>query len=207
MRVLLAAILAVVTLAALPGTASAQTSLSGFGALPIDHLSSSLGDSSVPVDFGGGVSFEVVRGVQVFGEFGRIGNVMPAFVETGLAFSRIDVTASAFYGEGGVRLLAGSRSAVRPYVEGTAGVAHLRFGAGGLGSTTDALIRAALNLVDTRDPLFGAGGGVLMQAGPLQVDLGYRYKKIVANSVLANIIGVGQDMQSHQVRFGAGVRF
>jgi hypothetical protein len=207
MRVQIAAILAVVTLAALPRTASAQTSLSGFGALPIDHLSSSFGNSSVPLDFGGGVSFEVVRGVQVFGEFGRIGNVMPAFVETGLAFSRIDVTASAFYGEGGVRFLAGSRSAVRPYFEGTAGVAHLRFGAGGLGSTTDALIRAALNLVDTRDPIFGAGGGVLMQAGPLQVDMGYRYKKIVANSVLANIIGIGQDMQSHQVRFGAGVRF
>jgi opacity protein-like surface antigen len=92
-------------------------------------------------------------------------------------------------------------------VEGTAGVAHLRFGARGLGSTSDALIRAALDLVDTRDPIFGAGGGVLVQAGPLQVDLGYRYKKIVTNSVLSNIIGAGQDMQSHQVRVGAGVRF
>jgi hypothetical protein len=126
-------------------------------------------------------------------------------VETGSAFSRIDATASAFDGEGGVRLLAGSRSAVRPYVEGTAGVAHLRFGARGLGSTTHAVIRAALNLVDRRDPIFGAGGGLLIQAGTLQVDLGYRYKKIVTNSVLSNIIGVGQDMQSHQV--GAGVRF
>jgi hypothetical protein len=206
MRVRIAAVLAVVSLATLPSAATAQTSLSGFGALPVDHLSS-LGDSGVPLDFGGGVSFEVVHGVQVFGEFGRLGSVMPTFVETGLAFTRLDVTASAFYGEGGVRLLAGSRSAVRPYVEGTAGVAHLRFGARGLGSTTDALIRAALNLVDTRDPIFGAGGGVLMQAGPLQVDVGYRYKKIVANSVLSNVIGVGQDMQSHQVRLGAGVRF
>ena len=206
MRMQIAAVLAVVSLAAIPGAASAQTSLSGFGALPVDHLSS-LGDSGVPLDFGGAVSFEPVAGVQVFGEFGRLGNIMPAFIETGLAFTRIDVTASAFYGEGGVRLLAGSRSAVRPYVEGTAGVAHLRFGARGLGSTSDALIRAALNLVDTRDPIFGAGGGVLMQAGPLQVDLGYRYKKIATNSVLSNIIGAGQDMQSHQVRFGAGVRF
>ena len=68
-------------------------------------------------------------------------------------------------------------------------------------------MRTALNLVDTRDPMFGAGGGVLMQAGPLQVDLGYRYKKIVANSTLSAVIGVGQDLQSHQVRFGAGVRF
>jgi hypothetical protein len=206
MRVHIAAVLAAASLAMLPMPASAQTALSGFGALPVDHLSS-LRDSGVPVDFGGGVSFEVVRGVQMFGELGRIGDVMPAFVETGLAFSRFDVNASAFYGEGGVRLLAGSRSAVRPYVEGTAGVAHLRFGTRGFGSTTDAIIRAALNLVDTRDPIVGAGGGVLMQAGPLQVDVGYRYKKIVTNSVLSNIIGVGQDMQSHQLRFGAGVRF
>jgi opacity protein-like surface antigen len=195
-----------VSLALLPSAASAQTTLNGFGALPIDHLSS-LGDSGIPVDFGGGVSFEVVPGVQVFGEFGRLGNVMPGIIETGLAFTRLDVTASAFYGEGGVRLLAASRSPVSPYVEGTAGVAHLRFGARGLGSTTDAIVRSALNLVDTRDPMFGAGGGVLMRAGPLQVDLGYRYKKIAANSVLSNIIGVGRDLQSHQVRFGAGVRF
>lgn len=206
MRELLAAALAAVCVVMAPAPASAQTSLSGFGALPVDHLSS-LGDSGVPVDFGGGVSFELAPGLQVFGEFGRLGNLMPAFVETGLAFTRLDVTASAFYGEGGVRLLAGSRSAVRPYVEGTAGVAHLRFGARGLGSATDAIVRAALNLVDTRDPIFGAGGGVLVQAGPLQVDLGYRYKKIATNSVLSNIIGAGQDMQSHQVRFGAGVRF
>jgi opacity protein-like surface antigen len=206
MRVRIAAVLAVMSLATLPSSASAQTSLSGFGALPVDHLSM-LGDSGMPVDFGGGVSFEAVPGVQVFGEFGRLGNLMPNFIETGLAFTRIDLTASAFYGEGGVRLLAGSRSAVRPYVEGTAGVAHLRFGARGLNLATAALMRTALNLVDTRDPIFGAGGGVLMQAGPLQVDLGYRYKKIVTNSTLSDVIGVGQDMQSHQVRFGAGVRF
>lgn len=208
MRVRIAAVWAVVSMAALPGVGAAQTSLSGFGALPIDHLSSSLRDSSVPVDFGGGVSFEAVPGVQLFGEFGRLGNVMPTLLDTGLAFTRLGVTASAFYGEGGVRLLAGSRSAVSPYVEGTAGVAHLRFGARGVGSTTTAaILRAALNLVDTRDPMFGAGGGVLMRAGPLQIDLGYRYKKIMTNSVLSNVIGLGQDLQSHQVRFGAGVRF
>jgi hypothetical protein len=206
MNMRIAAAVAVVCVVIVPARVSAQTSLNGFGALPIDHLSS-LGDSSVPFDFGGGVSFEVVPGVQLFGEFGRLGNVMPKLVETGLAFTRIDVTASAFYGEGGVRLLAASRSAVSPYVEGTAGVAHMRFGARGLGSTTDALIRAALNLVDTRDPIFGAGGGVLMRAGPLQVDLGYRYKRIAANSALSSILSIGQELQSHQVRFGAGVRF
>ena len=206
MRSVIGAALAVVSLAVAPAGASAQTSLGGFGAVTVDHITS-FGDSGIPIDFGGGVSVEVVPGIQLFGEFGRLGNVMPRLVETGLAFTRLDVTASAFYGEGGVRLLAGSRSAVSPYVEGTAGVAHLRFGARGLGSTTDAIVRAALGLVDTREPMFGAGGGILMRAGPLQVDLGYRYKKIAANSVLSNIIGVGQDLQLHQVRFGVGARF
>jgi len=209
MRYLVAAALAVVSVVIAPTPSLAQTSLSGFGALPIDHLSS-LGDSGVPVDFGGGVSFEIAPGLQVLGEFGRLGNVMPKMLETGLAFTRLDVTASAFYGEGGVRFLAAPRSAVSPYVEGTAGVAHMRFGVRGIGSTTDAIVRAALNslnLVDTRDPMFGAGGGVLMKAGPLQVDLGYRYKRIVANSALSSIIGIGQDLQSHQVRFGVGARF
>jgi len=206
MRYLVAAAMAVMSVVVAPTRSFAQTSLTGFGALPIDHLSS-LGDSGVPFDFGGGVSFEIAPGVQVLGEFGRLGNVMPKLLETGLAFTRLDLRTSAFYGEGGVRLLAAPRSAVSPYVEGTAGVAHLRFSARGLGSTTDALIRAALNLVDTRDPMFGAGGGILMRAGPLQVDVGYRYKKIVANSALSSVLGLGQDLQSHQVRFGAGVRF
>ena len=206
MRLLTAAALAVASVAIVPASSQAQTSLDGFGAVRMDHLAS-LGDSDFPVDFGGRVSFDVVPAVQVFGEFGRLGSVIPPLVETGLAFSPIDVTASAFYGEGGVRLLAAPNSAVTPYVEGTAGVAHMRFGARGFGSTTDAIIRAALNLVDTRDPLFGVGGGVLLQGGPLHIDLGYRYKRIMANSALGSLLGVGQELQSHQIRFGAGVRF
>jgi hypothetical protein len=206
MRLIIAATLAVASVVMVPGRSSAQTSIDGFGGVQLDHLSS-LGDSGFPVDFGGRVSFDAVPAVQVFGEFGRIGNVMPPLVDIGLAFTRLDVTASAFYGEGGVRLLAMPSGAVSPYVEGTAGVAHLRLGARGLGSTTDAIIRAALNLVDTRDPLFGVGGGLLMRAGPMNIDLGYRYKRIFANSALSSVLSIGQQMQSHQVRFGAGVRF
>jgi hypothetical protein len=206
MRLLVAAALAVVSVVIAPSPASAQVSIDGFGGVQMDHVAS-LGDSGFPVDFGGRVSFDVVPAVQVFGEFGRIGNVMPSLLETGLAFTRLDVTASAFYGEGGVRLLAAPRSAVSPYVEGTAGVAHLRLGARGLGSTSDAVIRAALNLVDTRDPLFGVGGGILKRAAPLNVDLGYRFKRIVSNSTLSSVLSVGQELQSHQIRFGVGVRF
>lgn len=206
MRYLITALLAVVSVLVVPDRSSAQTSLDGFGAVRLDHLGS-LGDSGFPVDFGGRVSFDVAPAVQIFGEFGRVGNVMPSFVETGLAFTSIDLRASAFYGEGGVRLLAAPHAALTPYVEGTAGVAHLRLGAKGFGSTTDALIRTALNLVDTRDPIFGAGGGVLMRAGALNVDFGYRYKRIVANSTLSSLLSIGQNLQTHQIRFGVGVRF
>lgn len=206
MRVLIGAAVAAMVVAMAPARASAQTTIDGFGALPVGHLSS-IGDSNFPVDFGGRVSFDLIPAVQVVGEFGRLGNIMPPFIDTGLAFTRIDLNMSAFYGEGGVRLLAAPRSGVSPYAEATAGVAHLRFGASGLGSTTDALVRAALNLVDTRDPIFGAGGGVLLRGGPLHIDIGYRYKRIVPNSMLGSVIGLGQELQTHQVRFGAGVRF
>ena len=207
MRLLTAAVVAVVSAVMVPSQASAQTSIDGFGSVRMDHLAS-LADSGFPVDFGGRVSFDVVPAVQVFGEFGRIGNVLPPLAETGLAFTRLGVTASAFYGEGGVRLVAAPHSAVTPYVEGTAGVANLSFGATGLGSASDALIRAALNLVDTRDPLFGVGGGILLQGGPLRFDLGYRYKYIQANSALSSILSMGgEKMESHQIRFGVGLRF
>jgi len=206
MRVLIASAVAAACVFIVPAGASAQTSLDGFGAVGVDHLSS-FGESSFPVDFGGRVSFDVLPAVQVLGEFGRIGNVLPGIVGLPLSFSPVNLKVSAFYGEGGVRLLAAPRSPVTPYVEGTAGVAHLRVGATGLGSTTDALVRAALNLVDTRDPLVGVGGGILVQGGPLRLDLGYRYKRIMANSMLSSVIGLGQDLETHQVRFGVGVRF
>lgn len=206
MRYSIAAAVAVLGILISPARSSAQTSLDAFGALPVDHIAS-LGDAGIPIDFGGRVSLGAGSAVQVFGEFGRLGNIMPPLVETGLAFTRLDLTASAFYGEGGVRLLAAPHSAVTPYVEGTAGVAHLRFSTTRFGSTTDAIIRAALNLVDTRDPLVGVGGGILMQGGPLQFDVGYRYKRILTNSTVSSLLGAGQELQSHQIRFGAGVRF
>jgi hypothetical protein len=204
MRFAFAALVAVLSF--VPARSYAQTSLDGFGALPMNQLSA-LGDSGVPFDFGGRVGFEVVPGVQLMGEFGRLGNVMPDIIDAGLAFTNLDLRLSAFYGEGGVRLLASPRSAVSPYVEGSAGVAHLRLGFGGVNGTAAAIARAALNFVDTRDPMVGAGGGILFHGGPLQLDLGYRYKRILADSALTSFLSVGQQLDAHQVRFGVGVRF
>jgi hypothetical protein len=202
----IAVAVAIAAFLVLPRASEAQTSLDGFGALPLNQLTS-LGDSGSPVDFGGRVSFEFVPGVQAIGEFGRLGNVLPEVVALPLSFAPVDLRVSAFYGEGGVRLLAAPRSAVSPYVEGTAGVAHLRFGINGLGSRADVLTRAALNLIDTREPMLGAGGGLLIQGGPVHLDLGYRYKRILSDSLVNSILSVGQELQTHQVRFGVGVRF
>ena len=205
MRFAFAVLVAVLSLAT-PARSDAQTSLDGFGALPINQLSS-LGDSGVPFDFGGRVGFEVVPGVQLMGEFGRLGNVLPELVNVGLAFTRVDLRASAFYGEGGVRLLAAPHSAVSPYVEGSAGVAHLRFGINGINGTAAAIARAALNLVDTSDPMVGTGAGIVFHGGPLQLDLGYRYKRILPGSAVSSFISAGQKLDAHQVRFGVGLRF
>ena len=205
MRFACAVAVAVLSLAA-PVRTYAQTSLDAFGALPTDQLSS-FGDSGVPFDFGGRVGFEVLPGVHVMREFGRLSNVMPDLIATGLGFTGNNLKASAFYGEGGVRLLASPRSAVSPYVEGSAGVAHLQFGVNGLGSATDAIVRAALSFVDTSDPIVGGGGGVLLHGGPLQIDLGYRYKRILTGSTLSSILSAGDRLDVHQLRFGVGVRF
>ena len=205
MRFACAVAVAVLSLAA-PVRTYAQTSLDAFGALPTNQLSS-FGDSGVPFDFGGRVGFEVLPGVHVMGEFGRLSNVMPDLIATGLGFTGNNLKASAFYGEGGVRLLALPRSAVSPYVEGSAGVAHLQFGVNGLGSATDAIVRAALSFVDTSDPIVGGGGGVLLHGGPLQIDLGYRYKRILTGSTLSSILSAGDRLDVHQLRFGVGVRF
>ena len=206
MRCALAATFALLAFSGLPAPARAQTSIDGFGALPISQLTS-FGDAGIAMDFGGRVGFELTPGIQVLGEFGRIGNVLPYLVALPLSFAPVDVKVSAFYGEGGVRFLAAPRRAVSPYVEGTAGVAHLRFDLNGIGVAGEALAKAALNLVDERDPIIGAGGGVLLRGGPLQFDLGYRYKRILSDSAVSSVLSAGQQMQSHQVRFGVGVTF
>ena len=152
----------------------------------------------------------VVRGcpgVQVFGEFGRLGNVMPPLVETGLAFSRIDVTASAFYGEGGVRLLAAPQSAVSPVR-----------GRDGRGCASE-FRRARSRLDDRRAHSCGVEPGRHARSDvrrrrrrahtgwPAATGSGLSLQEDHGEQRAELVLGIGQDLQSHQVRFGAGVRF
>ena len=151
-------------------------------------------------DFGGRVSLGAGSAVlQVFGEFGRRGNIMPPLLKTGLALPPRPHS-SAFYGEGGVRP-ARSAALGGDYVcRRNAGVAHLA-SAHGLRSTTDAIVRAALNLVDTRETS-GRPLAVLLNAGRAAAFEWVSVQEILANSTVRLSLGTGQGLQSHQIRFG-----
>src|SRR5438874_8675580 len=73
--------------------------------------------------FGGVVGGDIIPGLQVIGEAGRLSDVLPNTVDTLLVFSPIGFQLSAWYAQGGVRITTPGRSPVRPYVETSAGIA------------------------------------------------------------------------------------
>ena len=48
---------------------------------------------------------------------------------------------------------------------------------------------------------------MIVQGGPLVLDLGYRYKKILADNSFQSLLNSGDDFDVSQVRVGVGVRF
>ena len=188
----------------MPSTAWAQdrtASAVGFGGMGLNSFSTS------QLDFGVNVGKELTPSVQVIGEVGRINDMLPSLSAGLLTLTPYDVRVSSFYGEGGLRLLAAPDSAVNPYVEGTIGIARLTPHVAGFGSAVDALTSTGLSLLRSTDPMVGFGGGILLRGGPVVADLGYRYKQLVGADSFASILGAGQPLRAHQVRFGIGVRF
>ena len=194
-------------LSLVPATAGAQdrtASVVPFGGTSLNSFAT----SASKIDFGVNVGKELTPNIQAIGEFGRVGDMLPS-LSAGLlsAFTPYDVRVSAFYGEGGVRLLAAPNSGVNPYVEATAGIARLTPHVSGFGSSADAIGSLGLNFLRTTDPILGVGGGLLLRGGPVVADVGYRYKQVVGSDSLASFLAVGQNLRTHQVRFGIGVRF
>jgi hypothetical protein len=160
--------------------------------------------SAVSSTFGGRVGIGITPHLQAVGEAGRLARFeSPAFNFLDVAFS---VRVSAFYGEGGIRWIVSPHSSVRPYGEVTAGFARLNAGAAGLDASNQ-VIDAALNQIDTTRPIAGLGGGVLLQAGPVSFDVGYRYKEIFAGDSVAATLNDGHNYHVNQVRVGVGYRF
>lgn len=187
-------------IALLPAAATAQHSqFQGFGGL-------TFGDVTNSSTFGGNIAVPLSDNLQIIGEGGRMTDVMPSLLDTIIDFTPVDVRVSAWYGEGGLRFIASPGRAVRPYVETTAGFARLTTGFTGAGSTADAITNTALRFFGRTEPLLGAGGGVVVQGGPVFLDFGYRYKKILAGDSLQGLL-TGGDVNVNQLRVGAGVRF
>ena len=197
---------ATVIVCALPASARAQdgnTSVQGFGGLTFG-TSSVLGTSTAST-FGGSIAAGLSPNMQIVGEVGRLSDIKPPLLEL-LDFTPFDLRVSAWYGEAGVRFIASPHSAVRPYAEATAGMARLSTGLSGFGGRTDAVIDAGLSFLNRTEPLLGVGGGVVLQGGPVALDIGYRYKKIMATGV-ASALNARNDYQVNQVRIGLGIRF
>ena len=64
-----------------------------------------------------------------------------------------------------------------------------------------------LGFLRSTDPILGVGGGFMLRGGPLVADVGYRYKQVAGSDSLVSLLGAGQNLRAHQVRFGIGVRF
>jgi hypothetical protein len=189
-----------------PGQARAQShnnEIQGFGGVTVG--TSTFG-SAVSPTFGGRVGLGLTSNIQLIGEAGRLADIKSPLFDL-LDFTDVGVRVSALYAEGGVRLIASPHTGVRPYGEATAGFARLNAGISGLGSRTDAIVDTALNLVNSTRPMLGVGAGVVLQGGPLSVDIGYRYKKISAGNTFASVLNAGRDYRVNQVRVGVGIRF
>ena len=200
-----ALVLAVCSVAA---TAHAQTTnraIQGFGGITFGTSSTPfLGGTSTAPTFGGTVVAGLLPNLQVVGEFGRMSDIKPPLFDL-LDFTPVGLHVTAWYGEGGVRLIGSPHSNVRPYGEATAGWARLSTGISGFGGRTSQVIEEGLGFFNRTDPLLGVGGGVVFQTGPVAIDLGYRYKKILASGVAGALNG--GDYHVNDVRIGVGFSF
>jgi opacity protein-like surface antigen len=197
-------ILAALAIGLSPAAAFAQqrSEVEGFGGLTFGTSTFGTGASST---FGGRVAVGLSDNLQVIGEGGRLADLQSPLFDL-LDFRGIGARVSAYYGEAGVRFIASPHSAVRPYGEATAGFARLNASVSGLGAA-GGFIDTGLALFNRNQPMLGVGGGVLVQSGPLSLDLGYRYKKISAGNTIASALNAGNAFQVNQVRLGVGFRF
>ncbi|MGE5244215.1 MAG: outer membrane beta-barrel protein [Betaproteobacteria bacterium] len=189
----------------------------GFGGATFTEVNSGL--------FGAAVGVNLGRNVQVFGEIARMQDIQADF-------SRADLTAledatggalavsarvPAFYGVGGVRVLMPATRNLRPYVLGSAGVAHVMpepsFVVQGVDVTSTVMQEQVFqtSFKTANRPIASAGAGVSVEVvRHVVLDVGYKYSRIFiqqdylqdpASPTKHNGVNV------HRVYVGAGYSF
>jgi opacity protein-like surface antigen len=200
MRKVAYSLLALIVFAAPAHAQALGGQLTGFGG-------TTFGTTSTAPTFGGNLALPLGDNVQIVGEVGRLDDVTASLLADALDAVPFGIGMSAWYGEAGVRFIGSRRSPVRPYAEVTGGVARLRPSTD-LDGLAGAITEAGLAFLSLNEPLVGAGAGVIMQGGPFALDLGYRYKRIFADSAITNVFSLGNNgFDVHQVRVGVGFRF
>lgn len=183
-------------------TASAQearASVQGFGGL-------GMGSFTTPnANFGGVLTGDLTPNVQVIGEAGRLGNILPSTTQMLFDLSPVGLTASAFYAQGGVRVTSGS-GAIRPYAQASGGIARLTPHVTGLNGVPGALANVGLTFLNRTAPLGTVGAGVTLHAGNFVADAGYRHHRVFSDSWM-EALALGGSLSTNEVRVGIGVRF
>ena len=196
---------AVIVVAALCVTSSASAqephaAVQAFGGLGVGSF------TTTNTNFGGAVTADLTPNIQVVGEAGRIGNMLPSMTQTLIGLGPVDFNVSAWYGQGGVRFTGGS-GALRPYVETSAGIARLQPHVSGIGSGLPvAIANAGLAFLNQSAPIASVGGGVMIQGGSFVADIGYRYKRVFSDTWM-DVLALGDSLSTNEVRVGFGVRF
>jgi len=144
--------------------------------------------------FGFSAGAHVTRSIDVFGDLGRITNMLPRKIQEDVdAAARqfgsfygapltIDLQAPGLYGLGGVRFSHTTAQRFTVFVEAGAGAARgtsdITAVAGGINVSTQ--VTAVLNLKESvTEPLMALGGGIGIPLGSrLTLDLGYRFMRI-----------------------------
>lgn len=193
--ILLATLLAASTVSAQETRASVQ----GFGGVGINSV------TTPNANFGGAITADLTPNIQVVGEAGRLGNILPSTTQTLFDLSPVGLTASAFYAQGGIRLTSGS-GALRPYAEAAGGIARLTPHVTGLNGLPGALTNVGLSFLNRTAPIGTVGAGVTLHAGNFVADAGYRHHRVFSDSWM-EALALGGNLSTNEVRFGVGVRF
>ena len=202
MRITLSAAILFATLftAPLAYAQEPKASLQGFGGIGVNSV------NTLHPTFGGAIVGDLTPNIQLIGEVGRLGDVLPSRTQSLIGLTPVDLSVSAFYGAGGVRL-SSRPSTVRPYVEASAGIARLTPQVSGLPSgLSGVLTNVGLTMLNRTSPIASLGGGITLQGGPLFADIGYRHVRVLSDSWM-EALALGNSLNTNEVRVGVGVRF